>query len=155
MFFLLKSSTIWKVNCFKLSHSCKWYYIMNIGSLKQINRLVCLRLVSCVPNGVHFPGLSILDCPFRFFKHLFTRLKWFSVWKIYQCYLEFSFQKSTYNSVTFFSGYPWSDFCTLLTMKHRTAPPTPTSDYKMVQLEHSTKLCHTRHTSTLFPGEEC
>jgi hypothetical protein len=42
-----------------------------------------------------------------------------------------------------------------LTMTLGTAPPTQTSDYEMVQLEHSTKLCHTRHTDTLFLGEEC
>jgi len=36
----------------------------------------------------------------------------------------------------------------MLTMTLGTAPPTQTSDYKMVQLEHSTKLCHTRHTNT-------
>jgi hypothetical protein len=64
--------------------------------------------------------------------------------------------KNTVNYiVTFFSGYPWSDFCTMLIMTLGTAPPTQTSDYKMVQLEHSTKLCHTRHTHTLFLGEEC
>ena len=47
--------------------------------------------------------------------------------------------------VTFFSGYPWSDFCMMLTMTLGTAPPTQISDYEMVQLEHSTKLCHTRN----------
>jgi hypothetical protein len=47
--------------------------------------------------------------------------------------------------VTFFSGYPWSDFCTMLTMTLGTAPPTQISDYEMVQLEHPTKLCHTRN----------
>jgi hypothetical protein len=40
----------------------------------------------------------------------------------------------------------------MLTMTLGTAPPTQTSDYEMVQLEHSTKLCHTRHTNTLFLG---
>jgi len=37
----------------------------------------------------------------------------------------------------------------------RTAPPNQTSDYKMVQLEHSSKLCHTRHTNTLILGVLC
>ena len=47
--------------------------------------------------------------------------------------------------VTFFSGYPWSDFCTMLWMTLGTTPPTQISDYEMVQMEHSTKLCHTRN----------
>jgi len=35
-----------------------------------------------------------------------------------------------------------------------TAPPTWTSDYKMVQLEHLTKLYHTRHTNALLLEKE-
>ena len=34
--------------------------------------LVCLCLMSCVPNVASFSGLSILNCPFHFLKRLFT-----------------------------------------------------------------------------------
>ena len=34
--------------------------------------LVCLCLMSCVPNVSSFSGLSILNCPFHFLKRLFT-----------------------------------------------------------------------------------
>jgi hypothetical protein len=34
--------------------------------------LVCLCLMSCVPNVASFSGLFILNCPFHFLKRLFT-----------------------------------------------------------------------------------
>jgi hypothetical protein len=40
----------------------------------------------------------------------------------------------------------------MLTMTLETAPPSQTSEYKMVQLEHSTKLSHKTHNYSFFWG---
>ena len=36
--------------------------------------LVCLRLMSCVPNIASFYKLSIFDCPFGILRRLFTQV---------------------------------------------------------------------------------
>ena len=51
---------------FYLCYLCLFAYDGVQHILSCVFSFACLRLVSYVPNGASFSGLSILDCPFGF-----------------------------------------------------------------------------------------